>query len=335
MAYALVSKTNDLTVMRVRPPPTAHYIIIHRSIMKIVSVDKVEIHPEHIKILKQHGEVVVYDNVPSEDEGIKRIVDADIVIDNWFKMPATVITACKNLKMIAVAATGYEWIDLQEAQKRKILISNVPAYGTEAVAEQTISLMLQASRMSYQAERDIRQGKWGPTEYKGKELRGKTLGIIGYGSIGRRVGEIATVGFGMKILYINSSSSRADLEKLLMESDFISVNAPINKSTNKMIGAREFDLMKKGVVLVNTGRGATIDENELYKNLKSHKIFAAGLDVLAHEPMQTGNSLFTLDNVVISPHIGYNTEEAMYRLSSIVVENIVGFLKGEPQNVVS
>ncbi|MBP6993655.1 hypothetical protein KBB12_00240 [Candidatus Woesebacteria bacterium] len=303
--------------------------------MKIVSVDKVEIHPDHVETLKRYGEVVIYNDIPSEDEGIQRIGDADIVIDNWFKMPARVIASCQKLKMIAVAATGYEWIDMQEARKNNILISNTPHYCTEAVAEHAISLMLQASRMSYLAEKEIRQGKWGPAEYKGKELRGKVLGIIGYGNIGRRIAEIMTAGFGMDILFVNSSSSSKDLEKLLTESDFISINAPINKNTNKMIGQKEFNLMKKGVVLVNTGRGAIINEDELYKNLKSHKISAAGLDVLSHEPMQGNNSLFTLDNVVISPHIAYNTEESIYQLSSIVVENILGFLEGKPQNVVS
>lgn len=303
--------------------------------MKIVSVDKVEIHPDHIETLKQYGEVVVYDDVPSEDEGVRRIIDADIVIDNWFKMPAKVIASCRKLKMIAVAATGYEWIDLQEARKHNILITNAPYYCTEAVAEHAISLMLQASRMSYLAEKEIRQGKWRPTEYKGKELQGKVLGIIGYGNIGRRIAKIATAGFEMKILYVNSGSSRKDLEKLLTESDFVSINAPINDITHMMISAREFDLMKNGVVVVNTGRGAVIDEGELFRNLQSRKIFAAGLDVLAHEPMQRNDPLFTLDNVVISPHIAYNTNEALYQLSSIVVDNVIGFLKGKPQNVVS
>lgn len=303
--------------------------------MKIVSVDKVVIYPEHVVELKKFGEVVIYNNVPNEADGINRIKDADIVIDNWFPMPAQVIKSATSLKMICVAATGYEWVDLNEAKKTNILVSNSPGYSTEAVAEHTISLLLNAIRKASESEKDIIKGLWNPVKFRGKELKGKTLGIIGYGSIGQRVAEIAKNGFGMKIIYVNSKTSSSDFENLLKQSDFITVNAPLTDKTRGMIGDKEFDLMKKNVVLVNTGRGATINEQSLIKNIESGKIFAIGLDVFPKEPINEKYILFKFPNVTITPHIGFNTEEAEYRLSEIVTNNIKKFIEGNPINVIS
>lgn len=303
--------------------------------MKIVSVDKVVIYPEHVRKLKKLGEVVIYNDVPDEKEGIKRIKDADIIIDNWYEMPANVIASASKLKMICVAATGYEWVDLDETRKRNIFVSNSPGYSTEAVAEHTIGLLLHSIRKASEAEREIVNGKWAPTKFKGKELREKTLGVIGYGSIGRRVAEIAENGFDMKILYVNTQSSRVDFEKLLKDSDFISINAPLTEKTKGMISKKEFDLMKKGVSIVNTGRGAIIDEESFVKTLGSGKVFAAGLDVFSNEPINKDSPFLKFVNVTLTPHIGFNTEESEYRLSEIIVNNIENFVQGHPINVVS
>ncbi len=302
--------------------------------MKIVSVDKVIIYPEHLQKLKKFGEVVIYNDVPDEKEGIERIKDAEIVIDNWYKMPGNVIASASKLKMICVAATGYEWIDLNEARKRNILISNSPGYSSEAVAEHTFGLLLHSIRMASEAEREMVNGKWDPMKFKGKELKRKTLGIIGFGSIGKRIAEIAEKGFNMKILYINTQSSTKDFEKLLKKSDFISINAPLTEKTKGMIGQKEFDLMKKGVAIVNTGRGAIIDEEFLIKNLKSGKVFSAGLDVFLNQPINKDSLFFKLSNVTLTPHIGFNTEESEYRLSEIVVNNIKNIIEGHPINII-
>ncbi len=303
--------------------------------MKIVSVDKVVIYPKHIQELKELGEVIIYNDVPDEKEGIKRIKDADVVIDNWYEMPANVIASALKLKMICVAATGYEWVDLNETRKRGIVVLNSPGYSTEAVAEHTIGLLLHSIRKASESEREIINGKWTSIKFKGKELRGKTLGIIGYGSIGRRVAEIAKKGFNMKILYINTQSSRTDFEKLLKDSDFISINTPLTEKTKGMISKKEFDLMKKGISIVNTGRGAVVDEISLINNLKSGKVFAAGIDVFSKEPIEKNNPLLKNPNVTITPHIGFNTEEAEYKLSEIIVNNIENFVQGHPINVIS
>ncbi|PJB89523.1 phosphoglycerate dehydrogenase, partial [Candidatus Roizmanbacteria bacterium CG_4_9_14_0_8_um_filter_34_12] len=196
-------------------------------------------------------------------------------------------------------------------------------------------LLLHSIRKASEAEREIVNGKWTPIKFKGKELRGKTLGIIGYGSIGKRIAEIAKKGFNMKILYINTQSSRTSFEKLLKDSDFISINTPLTKKTKGMISKKEFNLMKKGVSIVNTGRGAVIDEILLINNLKSGKIFAAGIDVFSEEPIEKKHPFFKNPNVTITPHIGFNTEEAEYRLSQIIVDNIKNFVEGHPIHVVS
>jgi len=303
--------------------------------MKIISVDKVVIYPEHIKQLKNFGEVIIYNDVPDEKEGIRRIKDADIVIDNWYKMPASVIASTPSLKMICVAATGYEWIDLNEARKRNILVSNSPGYGSEAVAEHTIGLLLHSIRRASEAEREITNGKWDPMKFKGKELQRKTLGIIGFGSIGKRIAEITEKGFGMRVLHINTHSTITDFERLLKESDFISINAPLTEKTKGMIGQKEFDLMKIGVSIVNTGRGAIINEELLIKNLQSGKVFSAGLDVFSSQPINNDNPLLKLTNVTLTPHIGFNTEESEYRLAEVVVNNVKNFIEGHPINIVS
>ena len=178
-------------------------------------------------------------------------------------------------------------------------------------------------------------GKWTPTKFKGKELKEKILGIIGYGSIGRRVAEIAKKGFDMKIIYINSKSSRIEFENLLRESDFISINTPLTEQTKGMISKKEFDLMKRGVCIINTGRGAVLDEKLLIDNLKSGKVFAAGLDVFSKEPIEKESLFINNPNISLTPHIGFNTEEAEYSLSQIVVDNIKNFVDGHPINLIS
>ncbi len=302
--------------------------------MKIVIIDAVDMLPEHVEVLRQYGEVVVYNDIPTEDEGIKRIVDADIIIAAWLDLSAKLICSSNQLKCIAAATTGTDWIDIRSARDRNIIVSNVPGYGTEAVAEHTISLLLQAARKAYMVGKELRQGKRDPARYRGVELAGKTLGIVGYGRIGRRVCEIAQKGFGMKVLHIDSKSTLSEFKTLLIESDFISINASLNDHTRGLIGKHEFELMKSGVVIVNAGRGAILDEDELFSKLQSHKIFAAGLDVLSQEPMDIRSPLFTLENVVISPHIGFNTEEAKVRQSSMILENVKAFIAGKPQNIV-
>lgn len=303
---------------------------------KIVAVDPILLYPEHTKLLKEFGELTTYDTVPKNSrEIIDRIKGADIVIDYWTALPKEVMENLKNTKMICSATAGYDWIDVKTASKKGIIITHCPGHNSESVAEFTIGLMLSALRRMCKAVNETREGFYKPSGYKSKDLKDKTLGIIGYGTIGKRVAEIAEQGFGMKILFTNSSSTRGNLEKLLKESDCISVNAPLNNKTRNLLGKHEFDLMKDGVVFVNTGRGAIVNETALFNALKSGKMYAAGLDMLANEPFEKNNPLFKLQNVIITPHIAWNTEESDYRLSAQVVEIISAFISGKPIYIVS
>ncbi len=214
------------------------------------------------------------------------------------------------------------------------MVSNCPAFCAQDVAEHTIGLMLHATRLASSAERDIRQGIYNPTTYKGKQLKGTKLGLIGYGSIGKIVAQIAQDAFRMSISFVNTKTSRTQFEKVLTDSDVIIITLPLNNSTNRIIGNKEFALMKQGVIVINTGRGAVIDENALIEALKSGKIFTAGLDVLSQEPMDKNNPLFTFPNVTITPHIAFNTESSRVNRSKMATDNIIAFLVGKPQNVV-
>lgn len=175
--------------------------------------------------------------------------------------------------------------------------------------------------------------EWDPHKYPGIELNNKTLGIIGYGNIGKRVGEIAKNGFGMKIKYINSKSNKKELNKLLKESDILSINASLNNKTLKMLGEKEFTLMKEGVFIVNTARFLIFDRESLLNNLQSGKIRGIGLDVLDNEPIKIDDLLLKIPNVVLTPHLAFKTEEAEFRISEIVMNNVISFIKGDPINI--
>ena len=304
--------------------------------MKIVSIDKVKLLPEHVEELKKYGTLVLYTSTPKNiTEVKKRISDADIVIDNVFEMSKEIISCCKNLKLICVFGTGYDFIDLEESKKRNILVCNAHKYATESTAEHTFGLILNSVKLSSRAERDLRNGIWSPHNYRGIELKNKTLGIIGYGNIGKRVAEIAVKGFDMKILFVNTKSSRDDLKKLLMNSDIISVNASLNNKTRSILSSAEFQLMKHGVVIVNTGRGAIIDTQALINNVRSGKVFSVGLDVFDKEPIQLDNPLLSLENVALTPHIGFKTIESEFSVSQIVTNNIISYIKGNVRNIIN
>ena len=304
--------------------------------MKITTIDTMYLSPEHKRELEKIGEFSYYPNYPKNDgEAITRCKDSDIIINFWYKMPQPLFDSLPKLKYIVVAAVGYEWVDMNAAKSHKIQVSNCPGHNGEAVAEHSIGLMLSAARFSFQSVLDLKKGLWENLRYKGKELKGKTLGIVGFGFIGRRVAEIAHNGLGMNIQFINSKSDSKELESILKESDVISVNTPLNESTRNLLSHREFDLMKPGVIIVNTGRGAVINQEALIDNLKSGKIFAAGLDVFANEPIKKGNKLLSFTNVICTPHMAWNTEETEIRLSEMVVENIKNFIHGTPIHLVS
>lgn len=311
--------------------------------MRLVVVDHVYLEEGHIEKLGSFGELEVFDEPPKTvDELKKRIEAADIVIVGWTDLTREVISFSARLKMISIWATTCHYVDLEAAAEKGIVVSHVPGYATEAVAEHTYALMLAAARKLPQADGHVRNGNFDWRPFGGTELQGKTLGIIGTGSIGCRVAEIAR-GFGMQVLAYDKYPNvrRAEqigmkyvsLQSLLKESDFISLHVTLTSETERLIGKKEIDVMKKGAVIINTSQGKVVDETALVDALRTGRISSAGLDVFSEEPPTRRNPLFKLDNTALSPHVGFHTVEAIRRCTNICIDNVAKFLEGHPQNI--
>jgi len=310
--------------------------------MKIVVVDHVYLEKEHIKKLQSFGDLEIFGE-PSKtpDELKQRIKSADIVIVGWSDLTKDIIDYAKKLKMISIWATTCHYVDLKAAKERGIVVTHVPSYATEAVAEHAFALLLAAIRKLPQADKHVRKGDFDWRPFGGVELQGKTLGIIGTGSIGCRVAEIAKA-FKMQIFgydkYPNMKKAEeigmkyVDLYTLLKESDFITLHVTLTSETERLIGKKEIEVMKKGAVIINTSQGKVIAEKALIDALKSGKISFAGLDVFEEEPPTKDSPLFKLDNTILSPHIGFHTVEAARRCTDICIDNVAKFLEGHPQN---
>jgi len=311
--------------------------------MKIVVVDHVYLEEEHIKKLRSLGDLEVFKDPPkSPDELKERVVAADIVIVGWSDVTKNIIDSAKNLKMISIWATTCHYADLKAAKERGIVVTHVPGYATEAVAEHTFALLLAAIRKLPLADKHVRRGDFDWRPFGGSELAGKTVGVIGTGAIGCRVAEIARA-FGMRILgydkYPNVKKAEeigmkyVDLDTLLKESDIVTLHVTLASETERLVGKKEIAAIKKGAVIINTSQGKVIDEKALVDALRSGKLSYAGLDVFEQEPPAKDNPLFKLDNTILSPHIGFHTAEAAKRCTDICIDNVVKFLEGHQQNV--
>jgi D-3-phosphoglycerate dehydrogenase len=311
--------------------------------MKIVVVDHVYLEEKHVKRLRSLGDLTVFEDPPdSSDELIERVREADVVIVGWSNLNRSVIESAERLRMISIWATTCHYADLEAARERGIVVTHVPGYATEAVAEYTFALLLTSIRRLPLADKHVREGKFDWRPFTGSELAGKTLGVVGTGAIGCRVSEIGRA-FGMRVLgfdkYPNLKRAEevgmtyASLETLLRESDVVTLHVTLTAETEKLLGKKQIATMKDGAVIVNTSQGRVIDQEALVEALKLGKLSCAGLDVFADEPPAKNNPLFKLGNTVLSPHIGFNTVEAEARCTDICVDNIAKFLEGKPQNV--
>lgn len=311
--------------------------------MKIVVVDHVHLEDEHVKRLKPLGDLKIFKEPPKTvEELVERIKTADIVIVGWTNLTEAVLSSATKLKMVSIWATTCHYVDLEAAKKKGIVVTHVPGYATEAVAEHVFALLLAAVRKLRLADSHVRKGGFDWRPFAGRELAGKTLGVIGTGLIGCRVAEIAKA-FKMQILAFDKYPNQkkaveigmtyVDLYTLLRESDFLTLHVTLTSETKGMIGKKEIDVMKNGAVIINTSQGKVIDEKALTNALKSSKLSYAGLDVFEDEPPPKDNPLFKLDNTVLSPHIGFNTVEAAKRCTDICIENVIKFVDGHVQNV--
>ena len=288
------------------------------------------------------GELTVYDYTAPADV-VARIGDAPLILTNKTVISAEVMAACPQLRYIGVLATGYNVVDIEEARRRGIVVTNVPAYSTDTVAQFTMALLLEiALRVGHHSEA-VHAGKWSACrdfafwDYPLMELKGKTFGIVGYGSIGKAVARLAEV-FGMKVLAYSRHGAEAyhtELDELYAQADVVSLHCPLTKENAGMINRETIAKMKDGVIILNTARGGLINEGDLREALLSGKVYAAAADVACREPINADSPLLGLPNMIITPHIAWAATEARQRLMDIATDNVRQYLLGNVQNNVA
>lgn len=316
---------------------------------KIVVLDGYTLNPGDLSWseLEKIGETTVYDRTNPGDI-ITRIGDADIVLTNKTVLTEEIIKACPNMRYIGCLSTGYNVVDLKTTDALGIVVTNIPAYGTEAVAQHTMALLLEiASRVGIHADA-VKAGQWTTCpdfcfwNAPLFELSGKTMGIIGYGAIGQAVGKKAEA-FGMEVLAYSPVMTKeqetehchmASIEEIYAKSDVIALHCPLTADNAQMINKAAIEKMKDGVVILNTSRGGLIQEEDLKEALNCGKVAAAGLDVVSTEPIHEDNPLFEAKNVWITPHIAWAPLEARNRLMGMAIDNVRAFLAGTPTNQV-
>lgn len=317
---------------------------------KIVILDGYTENPGDLswKGFEEFGELTVYPRTP-KDLITSRIGDAEIIITNKTPITQSTLDECKNIKYIGVLATGYDIVDIQAAKEKGIPVCNVPAYGTDAVGQFAIALLLEICHHIGHHSDAVHSGRWESNEdfcfwdYPLIELAGKTMGIIGFGRIGQATGRIAQA-LGMKVLAYanhkkpeldNDSCRYAELDEILAESDVIALHCPLLPATRGIINKNTIAKMKDGVIILNNSRGPLIVEEDLAEALNSGKVYAAGLDVVSVEPIRGDNPLLKAKNCIITPHISWAPKACRQRIMDISVKNLKQFLEGNPVNVVN
>lgn len=318
--------------------------------MKIVILDGYTLNPGDLswEPLKELGEVTVYERTAPKDV-CKRTEGAEVVFTNKVVLDEAVLEKLPSLKYIGVLATGYNVVDVAAAARKGIVVTNIPAYSTSSVAQMAFAHILNiVQRVGYYAQ-EVSNGKWSRQadfsfwDAPLHELDGKKIGIIGFGNTGRATARIA-VGFGLDV-YVYTSKSAMELpadvhkcpsmDELFRKCDIVSLHCPLTETTRELVDARKLELMKPSAILINTGRGGLVNEQDLADALNSGKIAAAGLDVLSSEPPRADNPLLKARNCFITPHQAWATKEARVRLMQLAVNNLKAFLEGKPVNVVN
>jgi glycerate dehydrogenase len=317
--------------------------------MKIVVLDGYTENPGDLswEPISQFGDFTVYERTPVE-EIPQRIGDAEAVFVNKAPLTAETLCACPNLRFIGVLATGFNVVDTVAAKQRGIVVSNIPAYGTPAVAQHTFGLILELCLHIGKHSDSVRQGKWQTHadwcyyDTPLTELADKTLGIIGYGDIGRRVAGIARA-FGMTVL-AGSRKPRdsypdgvryATLDEIFAQSDIITLHCPLTDENKGLISTENIAKMKDGVMIINTARGPLVDDEALATALTNGKVAAAAVDVLTQEPPRNGNPLIDAPNCILTPHMAWAPKESRARLMDMAGENLKAFIDGHPIHVVN
>ena len=320
--------------------------------MKIVVLDGYTENPGDLSwsALEAMGELTVYDrtSLTDENEIIARIGDAEAVYTNKTPITKKVIDSCPNMKFISVLATGYNVVDYVYAREKGIPVTNIPTYGTAAVGQFAMAMLLEICHHVAHHSQAVHEGRWESCpdwcfwDYPLIELADKTIGIIGFGRIGQQTGKIAKA-LGMKVLAYDSypnDSGRAlaeyvDLDTLLASSDVIALHCPLFPETQGIINKDTIAKMKDGVIILNNSRGPLVVEQDLADALNSGKVYAAGLDVVSTEPIRGDNPLLKAKNCIITPHISWAPKESRQRIMDAAVENLKAYLAGDPIHVVN
>jgi glycerate dehydrogenase len=318
--------------------------------MKIVALDGHTLNPGDLdwEAFKKLGELKVYDRTPYELTA-ERCAGAEVILTNKAPVGKDVLEKLPSLKYIGVTATGFNIIDTGTAKKNNVVVSNVPGYGTNSVVQMVFGLLLELCLHVQKHSDAVRAGKWSASpdfcfwDFPLIELAGKTMGIIGFGDIGEKVGDLATA-FGMNIMgnrrHPTDQAHRknfrwASVNEILEHSDVVSIHCPLSPETKGLINKESLKRMKQSAFLLNTSRGPIIEEQDLADALNEGMIAGAGLDVLTVEPPPLGNPLLKAKNCIITPHIAWATREARTRLMATSVANLRAFLAGKPVNVVN
>ena len=318
--------------------------------MKIVALDGETLNPGDLswEEFEKLGEITVYERTPM-DQILERSKDADILLTNKTPIREEVIAKFPRLRYIGVMATGYDCVDVNAASDKGIVVTNVPEYGTDSVAQMAIALLLELCHHVQLHSDAVLQGEWSRSKdfcftlTTQIELKGKIMGIVGFGRIGKQVARIANA-LGMKVIV--SDKIKQDIEnmpelewveknELLQRADVISLHCPLFPDTKEMINKKSIAEMKSSAFIINTSRGGLIKDAELAEALNNGNIAGAGLDVLSVEPPIEGNPLIGAKNCIITPHIAWATKEARGRLMNTLLENLKAFINDKPQNVVS
>lgn len=321
--------------------------------MKIVVLDGYTENPGDLSWdgLKALGELTVYDrtSLTDEDEAIRRIGGAEVVIDNKTPITRRVIDACPGMKFIAMLATGYNVVDIAYAKEKGIPVANVPVYGTRSVSQFAIALLLEVCHHIGHHSRTVYEGKWENCidwcywDYPLIELAGKTYGLLGCGNIGIHTAEIARA-LGMRVIAYDAHPTGeakklgveyTDLETLFAESDVLGLQMPLFPFNTGIINKENIAKMKDGVIIINNSRGQMIVEQDLADALNSGKVAGAGLDVVSTEPIRGDNPLLKAKNCIITPHMSWGAKESRQRIMDTTVENVKAYLAGSPVNVVN
>lgn len=317
--------------------------------MKIIVLDGHTLNPGDLSwsAFEAFGQVTVYDRTP-QSEIIRRIGDAEIIITNKTPISLAVLEACPSVKYIGVLATGYNVVDVAAAKASGVVVTNIPTYGTDAVAQYAIALLLELCHHIGAHSDAVKRGDWERSidwcfwNYPLMELSGKTMGIIGFGRIGQKTAQIAQA-FGMKVLaydhhenpaFITETCRFASMAELLAQADVISLHCPLTEETAGLINQETISQMKNGVLIVNTSRGPLINEQDLADALNTGKVGGAASDVVSVEPIRSDNPLLIAKNMIITPHIAWAPLESRQRLMAIAVGNVEAYLAGSPVNVV-